>query len=212
MQFSAEVRWFWQATAPPEVDAWFRSGEFPPGGGLLRTDQYLNNGPTDLGIKYRGGKQGVEIKGLLFISPVVEKIGSRDVKVELWAKWTLQSLSLDPSSLVRVRKTRFLRKVEIKGGRCRELRLDEHERIVESNQEVPAEGCNIELTRINCDECRLPWVTLGFEAFGSGTLTAERNLRLTLALLCQPHLPNITGGIELSYPAWIAQELDTRGG
>ena len=73
MRMSAEIRWFWAGRPPPSFAAWFRDAG-PSWGGAsdskTRTDEYLRDpAQTTLGIKRRGGSQGLEIKGLISTRP-----------------------------------------------------------------------------------------------------------------------------------------------
>ena len=66
MLVSAELRWFWRGGVPAAVDAWFWKREIPAGGGNVRTDEYLvDRSQIELGLKKRGTKPGIEIKGLV---------------------------------------------------------------------------------------------------------------------------------------------------
>jgi hypothetical protein len=68
MQLSAEIRWFWQGAIPGSVEKWFHGGlgSCHPGGGKPRLDEYLyEQGQVELGLKKRGTKPGIEVKGLI---------------------------------------------------------------------------------------------------------------------------------------------------
>ena len=71
MQISAELRWFWEDTNTAltrTVKTWLDSGEYMPGGGTPRNDVYvLQRDQAELGIKQRGEKLGLEIKGLISV-------------------------------------------------------------------------------------------------------------------------------------------------
>src|SRR5579885_588236 len=72
MQVSAEARWFWPGEPPRGFEKWFYNREKHPcpfGGGELRLDTYLlDRGQGEIGVKRRGGRKGVEIKGLVALS------------------------------------------------------------------------------------------------------------------------------------------------
>jgi hypothetical protein len=93
MQVSAELRWFWRGAVPDQIEAWFRSGP-PPAGGEARENVYLRDpARTDLGIKERGQKPGVEIKGLVAVlAPIAA--GPFAGGVELWCKWSSEVMRL----------------------------------------------------------------------------------------------------------------------
>src|SRR6185295_7238427 len=64
MRMTAEIRGFWAGHPPPSFAAWFRAAG-PSWGGASdsksRIDEYLRDpAQTTLGIKRRGGSQGVE--------------------------------------------------------------------------------------------------------------------------------------------------------
>jgi hypothetical protein len=84
MLVSAELRWFWKETPPPGLELWYRSGPFPPGGGALRSDEYLlEPSQTELGLKKRGGgRGGVEVKGLVSIGTALPE--PFDGRIQLW--------------------------------------------------------------------------------------------------------------------------------
>jgi hypothetical protein len=72
MEASAELRWFWQGAEPAALQQWFSDAELhdcAAGGGCLRTDTYLfDPQQAELGIKLRGNKTGVEVKGLVAVT------------------------------------------------------------------------------------------------------------------------------------------------
>src|SRR5215510_13425326 len=68
MFVTAEVRWFYQDECPENLHRWFGETSPAPGGGKLRVDQYFfQTYPSEVSIKMRGGRPGVEIKGLVAI-------------------------------------------------------------------------------------------------------------------------------------------------
>jgi hypothetical protein len=212
MQSSAEIRFFWRCPFPPTIDSWFRSGPFPPGGGRRepRVDVYLADPyQRELGIKKRDQKpgvedKGVEVKGLvaLIIDPI--KIGTTKAHGELWTKWTTNSLQLDQFANVKVYKTRWLRKFEIKNGLVREIRLGEDEKPLSKDDKLPEQGCNLEFTEVSLAQRGTRWSTLAFESFGPHS-AIEANLRMVLGFLAAgTHIPGFEEGEELSYPAWLS--------
>jgi len=217
MQVSAEVRWFWP-DLPTELDEWFRrsaSHPFPAGGGKQRNDDYLvDPDQTELGLKRRGQKLGVEVKGL-----VVKEWASLNVRpfsgiIELWTKWTTQKLEL--RSTTTIRKARWLRKFDMTSQSPEEVPLDDSELLLHSRV-LPAYGCNVEFTKVTLPGNQV-WWTLGFESFGPIS-TLERSLcaaATTLAGRHPPELgpackvgillwPNGTGALIASYPVWLRE-------
>ena len=67
MRITAEMRWFWPGQCPPDLEDWFFKPSPRAGGGQLRCDEYVqqSNGSAEVGIKKRGSKAGVEVKGLI---------------------------------------------------------------------------------------------------------------------------------------------------
>ncbi len=68
MQLSSEIRLFWFNNKPEALERWFLDQDihrFSAGGGKRRTDVYLRDASQiELGIKTRGEKPRVEIKGV----------------------------------------------------------------------------------------------------------------------------------------------------
>jgi hypothetical protein len=205
MQVSAEIRWFWE---DPEAAAkwrdWFwSSGVFggKPGGGKERVDEYLSDkGQTELGIKRRGGKPGLEMKGLVARGVGGFQLGSLSGSVDIWAKWSTESADLQLSQSLRIAKVRWARKWSIGGNGARELALGGDEQPL--NAPASSTGCNLEFTEIRLPVGG-PWWTLGFEAFGELS-TVARSLELVVKQLGHPHAPEFPSGRCASYPAWIA--------
>lgn len=199
MQISAELRWFWQDPAPPELDEWFRSGGVAPGGGLLREDCYqLERGQAELGIKRRDNRGGVEVKGL--VDARSSRGGLFAGPVQIWGKWTTYAVTIDPAHSIVVSKTRWIRKYDTTGPDVRELVLDVHEQPAGGNESLPACGCNVELVELAVRRAR--WWTVGFEAFGP-LETVEVSLRRTIDAAGLPPASALGRGSELSYPAWL---------
>lgn len=205
MQNSAEIRWFWPGLPTGKVESWFRSGEFPPSV-KSRKDVYLvDSRQCEIGIKKRGEKEGIEIKGLVAKIPVPIKFGTVEADGELWTKWTIDSLPLDTFTCVTVYKTRWLRKFEITDI-VREIELGNDEKPLDPKVVLPDQGCNLEFTEISLAEDGPRSSTIGFEAFGSYKLV-ETNLRRTLQHLeGSGVVPEFHGGRELSYPAWLTRK------
>lgn len=207
MQVSAESRWFWRQSPPDGWRDWFcqaDSHNFPAGGGKQRADNYLRDAnQTELGIKLRGGKPGVEVKGLvsrlsggLLTEPFIGPI-------ELWAKWTSETLELDPASTIVTQKTRWIRKFGASEHPPRELQVDDDEKV---REQLPDRGCNVEFTRLTLPNAEL-WWTLGFEAFGKLD-DLEDSLRNVVVAMALRNPPNLGDAISLSYPVFLKHFLN----
>src|SRR4051812_1323634 len=94
MLISAELRWFWKGSLPSVLEEWFRGRAVAPGGGQLRSDEYLIDPlQREVGIKKRSGRAGIEIKGLVEVRARHPK--PLDGRVQVWAKWTSNTLTID---------------------------------------------------------------------------------------------------------------------
>ena len=204
MQISAEIRWFWRDAAPAGLEDWFTGAGSHPciaGGGETRSDDYLRDiGQSELGIKRRGGKDGVEINGLVALIPDGLAAGPFRVEIQLWAKWTSVALGLETDSTTTVKKRRRLRKFDTSGTSPVEIPLGADEAPLE-NRPWPALGSNAELTLVGLRNGDV-WWTFGFEAFGT-TSTVEKDLRAVADMLSSRRPPEIPEGLQASYPAWL---------
>jgi hypothetical protein len=196
---SAELRWFWSGSLPSAVDGWFRDARFPPGGGKPRTDEYLvDRSQIELGVKKRGAKTGVEVKGLVGLRRSVSVPFSG--RVQIWSKWASDALTIDHLPRVAVEKTRWVRRYDASGPDIVEIALDDEERPRRSPDNLPEAGCHVEVVSLRLEGT--PWASVGFEAFGE-LATVEDTLDRTLRHMApQTILP---AGRELSYPAWLAE-------
>ncbi|MEO8036821.1 MAG: hypothetical protein ABI837_20480 [Acidobacteriota bacterium] len=203
MQVSAEIRWFWSGDAPG-VAQWFRSTALhalAAGGGGERTDEYLADpSQNELGIKLRGGKKGVEVKGLVARLPIALAEGPFGGPIELWTKWTSPALELKPEVRIAVVKERYLRKFDGALATPQEIALGGNEKPIGAVT-LPDRGCNVEFTSVRVGSGPT-WSTLGFEAFGTLD-TVESDLRRVAALLATRQPPSLAGATLASYPTWL---------
>src|SRR5205823_2020054 len=109
--------------------------------------------------------RGVEIKGLVIVVSPGLDIGPFSGDMEIWTKWTTESLELPSQSLVAVEKLRWLRKFDTSTQNLREIPLDADEQPLDQKR-LPAIGCNVELTRVRVSG-KGDWWTFGFESFGT---------------------------------------------
>jgi hypothetical protein len=200
MGVSAEVRWFWATECPDQFDAWFQAGSLSPGVGC-REDEYLHErGQTELGIKRRGWKPGIELKGLVTILPQSRDSMPFVGAVQIWCKWELSALTLRDLPTVKIKKKRWLRKFDMTGTQPMEIPMAKDE-VLTNERPLPPQGCNVELTRIELQREQV-WWTFGFEAFGDLS-SIERNLRAALSVMAERRPPSFAPGDLLSYPAWL---------
>jgi hypothetical protein len=185
MLLSAEIRLFWSDVKPADLEAWFLDASIH--GSLLtnpeeRTDIYLADPQqTELGVKARGEKPGVEVKGLIATPGDTLAFASYEIPIELWSKWSSESLAFDPASGIELHKTRWLRRFDIASG----------------------QGCNVEWTIVRTRSGATHW-TLGFEAFGP-LPAIQQTLRSTVRTMHHRNPPPAPGAVARSYPAWLAK-------
>jgi hypothetical protein len=211
MQVSAEARWFWREAPPDGLERWFVDRPIAAGGGTPRIDEYLLDArQQELGIKTRGdaggrpGAGGIEVKGLVEIrAPLPPPFPAR---VQIWTKWTSFALPIDGVPRVTIRKTRRLRKFDTGGPAVRELALDAGEGLIDRSAALPARGCHMELVALEAGDGRARWSTFGFEAFGPLDTIAD-SLARTIEHVQPVDAAVLAGGLELSYPSWLATEI-----
>jgi hypothetical protein len=213
MQVSAEIRWFWPDSCPEGLESWLKNGDPAPGGGLVRVDEYLHEAAQhELGLKLRGNKPGVEVKGLVTRLPADQAPGIFAGTVEIWCKWTSAALNLSEDPRIITRKQRWLRKLDASGVSVEEVPLGADEMPLDGRP-LPGDGCNLELTRIDVDGPAPIWWTLGFESFGAFD-RIESNLRRSVQLMEARHpsgsRPAFAAGRLLSYPAWLSECIQTQ--
>ena len=204
MQVSAEVRWFWSATLPPRIDAWFRDAPSPDPAKNVpveeRTDVYFADpDQAELGLKLRGGNKGVEVKGLVAVIPGGVTVEPFAGPVEVWTKWVSGLQGFDPPRAIEVDKKRRLRKFDTTGGSPVEIPPAEIKRRTDEKR-LPARGCNVELTAVTAGG--ILWWTLGFESFGS-LETVAGDLRAVADGLAGSLPPEVPMGLRAGYPAWL---------
>ncbi|MGZ8222097.1 MAG: hypothetical protein ACXWT0_10655 [Methylobacter sp.] len=210
MQLSAEVRWFWPNEPPSGLQAWFCHADSQwcaAGGGEARVDEYLCDPyQRELGLKRRGGKSGVEIKGLVAVTWGGLLISPFTGPIEIWAKWTSERLELQSNSTVSTTKLRYLRKFDTTFAFPEEIPLGTDERPLDKQRQLPNIGCNVELTQVTFANGKI-WWTLGFEAFGT-IRTIENDLRAVATILASRQPPILHGGLQASYPAWLKKQIN----
>lgn len=213
MRITVEVRWFGTGEVPRDLDAWFRepgsSFSWRPGGGHVRTDQYLLLRNPELGIKRRGDDQRAEIKGL--VGPLRREcqFGRVDVFPRIYSKWTTAPLECSRAPLVQVKKTRWLRVISM-AAEPLEIRLGAGE-LGEDPIEMsclPEIGCGVELTRITLNG--EDWWSFAAEAFaqrppggGSTIDLAAESLRTILSRLSGPSAVDFRGARYQDYTEWL---------
>jgi hypothetical protein len=163
-----------------------------------------DRGQSELGLKRRGGKAAVEIKGLVATSSSTLAAGPFAGPIELWTKWTSKVLELKPESTISVKKVRWLRKFDTTLPVVNEVALDGNETPL-GGASLAALGCNVELTQIEMPQGRI-WWTLGFESFGT-LQTVSKDLEATASILANRGAPELRMGLLGSYPAWLKEHI-----
>jgi hypothetical protein len=202
MFVSAEIRWFYPDECPANLHRWF--GEMSPalGGGKLRIDEYLSQtNQSEVSIKKRGGRSGVEIKGLIAVCR--SELVPFAPYFELWCKWRLQASALKMTKRMIIQKTRWIRTYDTSRAAIVEIPLQADEKPL-NGKPLPQQGCNVEISKIQIAEESRQWWTLGFEAFGDLD-SAPGNLLKTAQFLIAHSFPLPICGEFLNYPSWLAQ-------
>lgn len=212
MQLSAELRWFWN-TPQEQLKDWFCGADahgFVCGGATSRVDSYLRAPQVELGLKHRGGKNGVEIKGLVSIAER-STTNPFEGEVELWSKWTSETLRLDMERTVTTEKQRWLRKFDTTRSIPVEIRLDGEERSAD-NVSPPIQGCSVEFTQVRFLDWKTDeqiedtsvWWTFSFESFGE-LHTVHRSMIMVAETIASREPPEFDASLRLSYPAWLSR-------
>ena len=203
---TAEVRWFYPGPIPPQVATWFNHESVTLKREPVRVDRYLRpSGFGDVNVKLREGR--IEVKRRVGESNRIRFHPRVTGVVERWRKWSFELTqqgtadnwaSLPVSSWIPVRKNRSLRTYEVTDGEVL---------VARSALEAPADGCELELTRIVAFE--QVWWTLAFEAFGDED-TLRDNLRLVAThVLGTDEPPRLDVGQSQGYAAWLIDLLET---
>ena len=212
MQVSAEIRWFWSKVPPPNLEKGFRNaaeGACAAGGGETRVNEYLfDPNQRELNLKCRGGKTGVEIKGL--VAAHFGAVASNPFvgPIELWTKWTSECLKLASGLTVPIEKVRWLRKFDTAKQFPEEIPIDRKERPI-GGRALSKFGCNVEFVRITLSNNAI-WRTLGFESFGT-VQTAEKASIATAMTLAARRPPEFRRGELASYTVWLTKNVVTNG-
>jgi hypothetical protein len=197
MRITAEIRWFWPGRPPPRFVDWFTAAGpswEAASDSRTRIDEYLrDHAHTTLGIKKRGGSEGVEIKGLISTRPTVLELAGCACAVGLWGKWS-SNFKLDQQALIKVVKQRFMRRFRVGAGSVTDVSAAE--------SGARQSGCDAELTLLEGPD-GAPWWTVGFEAFGDFD-QVESDLVATVAAMASRSPPRLRGAEASGYPGWLA--------
>lgn len=204
MVLSAEIRLFWFDAKPAALEAWFHDQSVhgrTAGRAEERTDIYLRDpDQTELGVKTRGEKPGVEVKGLVALHGETIELDGYQIPIEIWSKWPSQTLSLPSDAGIKLHKQRWTRKFDTSSSEPAQV----------SGPAVQlAMGCNVEWTAVGLPSGKSCW-TLGLEAFGS-LADVVPSLRSVARVLSQRNPPPAPAARPLSYPALIRELASATG-
>jgi hypothetical protein len=213
MQLSAEVRWFRSGVVPDAFRTWFLEPaagfRSPVGGGRVRKDIYLQIKEPELNIKRRGGKPGLDVKGLLDVLPTQLAFGRVAVTPQMFCKWSSEELDFAALPTVEVVKTRWMRQFDTAPDQPREITLGSGEFAEEPavTSERLDVGCNVELTEIV--RRNESWWTFGAESFAFGqpgrtTELIRDALFRTMQMLSRLGDVDLRAAEYLNYGKWIA--------
>jgi hypothetical protein len=202
MQVSAEMRWFWREQCPADLGGWFFRLLPKAGGGVPRHDEYVPQDCCELGVKKRGSKVGLEVKGLIgtLRSPEILAFGAP--YAELWCKWRVNDFPVDKSKSVVIEKFRWIRKLDTSDRTVREIPLGADELPLDRGP-LPRQGCNLTLTKLKIARVPDTWWTFCFESFGD-LQSVRTNLEAATKHAKSMSIP-LPDGAFLSYPAWLSE-------
>lgn len=199
LAYSAELRWFVEGALPAPVEDWFRRRP-RCSEAEMRVDEYLLlPGCETVGVKLRS--KNFEVKALR-VAPCAATIGGVAGLLDGWVKWTLSDPAVTPFAaamrgdavLVSVPKTRFLVKYSFDGGAPQPVAAEAH----------PVEGCNAELTVLEC--AGRAWWTVAFEAFGAVVSLEDHLVGAAAAFFGAGAAPQrFALDQSCSYPVWLAR-------
>ena len=205
MQVTAEIRWFWRDDPSRELVDWFASTTVHGGAHAVppeRVDRYLIDGwRAELGIKARGGREGVEIKGLVDARAAEITSGPFAGPVEIWSKWWTNALSLDSDRTVAIGKRRWMRAFDTTGPSPADATMHVAEWL-RGSRPIPGRGCNVEVTRVSTSDGQV-WWTMGYESYGALS-TVAADLKVVADVMSSRRPPPMSGATCQSYPAWLA--------
>jgi hypothetical protein len=206
MFITEELRWFWEGESKvAKLKEWFDAhalNDCGPGGPKSRTDEYLLlHSQTELGIKKRGGSNGVEIKGLIEKQKKYLNAEPFTGYTQTWCKWKGDKITFQSEELLKVRKQRWFRLFDAEGS-IKEIALGVNEEPL-YGKSVPSNGCSVELTRLTLEDESI-WWTFCLEAFGALN-EVHQNLEQVAKVLATTAPPLPASGEALSYPDWLCK-------
>jgi len=201
MDFSAEVRWFFEGSVDPAMLRWFGHGD-----GCVeerRVDEYLVIPECDcVGVKVRdrdaGERASLEVKARIGQAASIGFPGNVRGQAQRWGKWSMPFAAgpelTGSERWISLAKVRHSRKLAWIDGVVTEVVFDLR----------PDAGCIVELTEVEVSG--RPYWTFGLEAFGEREQVDVQLLGSGRWFFLDnpPERPTLVVDASLPYPAWIA--------
>ena len=211
MQVFAEARWFWQGSAQNRFTRWFTSSSsfaLAAHGPEVRQDRYFCSGSqTNVGIKSRGTKAGIQVKSLIGTERPGLALEPMFGAIEIWIKQRAPRIELPAGQVVELTKLRWTRKFECDRAGAREIELCPGIQAAGKSSSV-AVACKAELALVVLHD-GASWWSFGLQAGGSAA-DAKSAVRATASLLHDLGAPDMDDAIALSYPAWLRRQVVKR--
>jgi len=193
---TAEVRWFFTGSIPPEVTAWYAEAISPAQPSPPRTDHYLRvPDSTTLSIKQREGR--IEIKQLQHDFGTEELGANASGQVGLWRKW---SFSIVGSEYVLIPRENWLGVWKERSLYLYAVSADGTMQTT-SQDMYPSRGCAVELTTTQCND--QTWWSIGLEAFGRESTLHDDLHTIASYVFSQADHPHFLSGDSFGYPDWL---------
>jgi hypothetical protein len=210
MKYSAESRWFYEASAADEaIIAWFAAHGRLLTEGANRTDLYLINHMPSKSIKVREGRLEVKINVHNWED---EELPGNYTRPNSWKKYSFRLEKDDEDAAQVLRDFAGLRSIGINHDW---IRLDKERMMVRyatvpdsgafrlaEDGEQPEQGCVVDYTRINVN-LRKTFFTFGFEAYGNA-MTVKKSLELVMQeVLSSGGIRGLTKASAMAFPEFL---------
>jgi len=213
MEYSAEIRWFFDDRSMTEIEAWFDNNRSFLSDQPKRTDYYLHaDNLLTHGIKIRDGRFEVKIQQHDWgqISLVNHNAG----KGNMWCKYSFALEEGDEEMRHIADAFKDLRSVGLnqewirvdKKRRQIKYLIDPEKALVNkvTPEKTPPQGCNVELATVSINHGR-EFCTFGLEAYGKG-VDVRKNLDLALSqVFSELSISGLDMRHSFSYPEFIFQ-------
>jgi hypothetical protein len=203
---SAEMRWFLPGDVPMAVEDWFNGISPRVLEQEVRTDHYLNIPGSELmSIKIREGN--LEFKQRSRGNVLSWKKADVSGHIDFWQKWSFPVRDHD----VMVSGIENYRECWTEVVKQRSLILFQASaegQIARAHEGfLPANGCGLELTRIEMPGRHEKWWTLGFEAFGKEEGLSDMLVVVAELVFSLPAPPSLALHDSFAYPSLLANPV-----